>query len=161
MNETLRQATHPRGFSLDVPAQWSHQRDAAPGIPFVSIADDDFGTNFRDNIVCTIAPTGGLAFRDWQRGVDDLLARTLDGWLLLDLETYELDGCPAVRRLGHHVTDQGIAVTLDQWVVQQGDAGLTVTLTAATAGYDAIADLAASIGSSIRVTTLEPEVSST
>lgn len=100
---------------------------------------DDPG-RFRANLVLTCDDLGGLSFRDWQVGTDETLPRMLTDFLLVDLERLEIDGVPGGRRLAHHVDAAGRALTMEQWFVQDGDRGWTVTGTAETWFYDATAD---------------------
>ena len=96
---------------------------------------------FRANLVVTAVPTGGLAFADWQAGSDEILARALDDYLVVDLERLEVDGHPGGRRLAHYRGPRGEALTMEQWVTQVGDLGHTLTATVDTGRYDLLADL--------------------
>lgn len=100
-------------------------------------------SGFRANLVVTAVPAGGLSFRDWQAGSDEILARALDDYLLIDLERLEVAGRPGGRRLAHHAGPRGEALTMEQWFTLVGDVGHTLTATVDTARYDELADLLA------------------
>ena len=105
---------------------------------------------FRPNLVVTAQDTGGLDFRDWQAGTDELLPRILDAYLLVDLERLEIDGHPGGRRLAHHTGPAGEALTMEQWFTLVDGVGHTLTATVETWRYDELADALATAAASWR-----------
>ena len=127
---------------LTAPPGWEvHDRPAA-GARLV-VVEPAGPALFRANLVVTAVPAGGLSFRDWQAGSDEILARALDDYLLIDLERLEVDGRPGGRRLAHHAGPGGEALTMEQWFTLVDDVGHTLTATVDTARYDELADLLA------------------
>ncbi len=105
---------------------------------------------FLANLVLTEVSSGGLDFRDWQAGTDELLPRVLDDYLLVDLERLEVGGRPGGRRLAHHAGPNGEALTMEQWFTLVDGIGHTLTATIDTWRYDELADLCASVARSWR-----------
>lgn len=105
---------------------------------------------FRANLVVTEVSTGGLGFRDWQVGTDELLPRILDDYVLVDLERLEIDGRPAGRRLAHHAGPAGEALTMEQWFTLVEGIGHTLTATVETWRYDELADACAQVAAGWR-----------
>jgi hypothetical protein len=105
---------------------------------------------FRANVVLTATPVAGLSFRDWQAGTDELLPRTLDDYLPVDLEKLDVAGRPGGRRLAHHASPDGRALTMEQWFTLVDDVGHTLTATVETWRYDELADLCAAVARSWR-----------
>lgn len=125
---------------LTAPPGWEvHDRPAA-GARLV-VVEPAGPAPFRANLVVTAVPVGGLSFRDWQAGSDEILARALDDYLLIDLERLELAGRPGGRRLAHHAGPGGEALTMEQWFTLVDDVGHTLTATVDTGRYDELADL--------------------
>jgi hypothetical protein len=112
--------------------------------------DPEHPDRFRANLVVTAAPVGGLSFRDWQAGTDELLPRILDDYLPVDLEKIEVNRRPGGRRLAHHASPDGAALTMEQWFTLADDVGHTLTATVETWRYDELADLCASVARSWR-----------
>jgi hypothetical protein len=100
---------------------------------------------FRTTVVLTEQSTGGLGFRDWQAGTDELLPRVLPDYLVVDLEKVTLDGHPGGRRLAHHAGPRGEALTMEQWFTEVDGVGHTLTVTIETWRYDALADTYAAV----------------
>ena len=94
---------------------------------------------FRANLVLSVVPTT-LDFRQWQVNTDLLLPQVLTDYLLLDLERLPVAGRPGGRRLARHVSPAGVDLTMEQWFVLVGGAGITVTATVDSWRYDAVAD---------------------
>jgi hypothetical protein len=105
---------------------------------------------FRANIVLTAVPLGGLGFPDWQAGTDEVLQRVLVDYLVVDLEKLTFAGRPAGRRLAHHASPAGEALTMEQWFIAGDDLGHTLTATVETWRYDELADLCAQAARSWR-----------
>lgn len=136
---------------LDVPAGWEvHDRPAEGALLVVREPAGDDPPAFRANLVVTAVPVGGLSFRDWQAGSDEILARALDDYLLVDLERLSVGGGPGGRRLAHHAGPRGEALTMEQWVTLVDGVGHTLTATVATGRYDELADLFATAAASWR-----------
>jgi hypothetical protein len=132
----------PAGHArLPLPADWNVLPDPAPGtavaVEPASSADDGFATN----LVLSADDNTGLSFRDWQVATDELLPRMLTDYLLLDLERCDVAGQPGGRRLAHHVTPDGAAVTMEQWFTSVSGVGWTLTATVDSFRYDELADL--------------------
>lgn len=113
-------------------------------------ADLDQPDRFRANLVLTLDALGGLTFRDWQVGSDEILPRMLQDYLLVDLERLEVDGHPGGRRLAHHVDRAARALTMEQWFVADDDRGWTLTATVETWSYDELADELAEVAAAWR-----------
>lgn len=128
---------------LVVPDGWEPLPDPPEGIDWVARepGDPSASDQFRANLVLTVLPTGGLGFRDWQAGTDELLPRVLDDYLLVDLERIEVDGVPGGRRLAHHAGPGGEALTMEQWFALVDGTGHTLTATVETWRYDGLADV--------------------
>ena len=137
---------------LRAPEGWEVLGEPPPGIAWVArepaYAEDP--ERFRANLVLTVHPTGGLRFRDWQAGTDELLPRMLDDYLVVDLEKLPVGGLPGGRRLAHHAGPRGEALTMEQWFVLVGDLGHTLTATVETWRYDELADVCAAVAAGWR-----------
>ncbi|NYD40532.1 hypothetical protein [Nocardioides panaciterrulae] len=140
------------GPGLRLPAYLEPVPAGTPDLPIevTFAALEPASGRFRSNVVVTEQPTGGLGFRDWQAGTDELLPRTLPDYLLVDLERLELDGHPAGRRLAHHAGPAGEALTMEQWFVLVDGVGHTLTATVETWRYDELADSLAGVAASWR-----------
>lgn len=138
-------ADHITLVPLAVPAGWEVLANPAEGITWVARepAEPAAPQRFRANLVLTAVPTGGLDFREWQRGTDELLPQVLDDFLLVDLERIDVVGRPGGRRLAHHAGPQGEALTMEQWFTLVDGVGHTLTATVETWRYDELADLCA------------------
>jgi hypothetical protein len=77
-------------------------------------------------------------------------ARVLRGYLLIDRERVQLDGRPALRRLAHHERDENGAITMEQWTLVADQQGLTLTASAGTLEYDALAPTFGAIAAGFR-----------
>ena len=146
---STRLVTGPAGFALAVPEAWDVLTDVDATTVLVAIEPDHPGSraaSFRANLVVTVDQVGDLAFDAWQRGTDQILDASLDGWVLLDLERLEVDGHPAVRRLGTYLAPDGPPVTLEQWAVLRGPTGYTLSVTVATSAWASLANQVAAVG---------------
>lgn len=139
-------------MTVDLPPGWVRAPEPPDGTDLVAAepGDPDAPGAFRANVVVTRTPLGGMSFRDWQAGTDELLPRTLEGYLLVDLERVAVGGAPGGRRLAHHTGPCGEALTLEQWFVAVGDVGHTLTATCPTPRYDELADPVARVAASWR-----------
>jgi hypothetical protein len=142
------------GGGLRIPAYLSVVDPVAAGFPdevtVVAVEGEDPAEpgRFRTNLVVTEQSTGGLGFRDWQAGTEELLGRVLPDYLVVDLERIDAGGRPGGRRLAHHVAPDGRALTMEQWFTLVDGVGHTLTATVETWRYDELADsLAAAAGS--------------
>lgn len=142
----------PAGAALTPPPGWEVLSEPPPGTAWVAVepAYPTEPERFRANLVLTVHPTGGLSFRDWQVGSDELLPRTLEDYLLVDLEKLEVGGLPGGRRLAHHAGPRGQALTMEQWFVLLDDTGHTLTATTETWRYDELADICAAVAAGWR-----------
>jgi hypothetical protein len=103
---------------------------------------------FRGTLAHTVEPLGAeIGLREWAHQTEDLVSRTLRGYLLIDLERLGIAGQPGGRRLAHHTGPDDEALVLEQWFVILEEAGRsvghTLTATLATDRYDAAADVVA------------------
>jgi len=138
---------HPTaGFGLPLPADWERADDPMPGVALVAVEPELLG-GFRANLVVTIEPLpAGMDLDGWQADAEGLLAAELSGYLLLDRERTLASGRPVLRRLAHHAPPPGSgAVTMEQWTAVERGLGFTLTASAGTLEYDALADLFAGI----------------
>jgi hypothetical protein len=106
---------------------------------------------FRANIVLTAVDNGGMSFRDWQRGTDELMPRQLSMYLLVDLERVPVAGREGGRRLAEHVVDDNTPVTMEQWFALVGSTGYTLTATVDSWRYDEYADFFAEIAEQLSI----------
>jgi hypothetical protein len=143
------------GFAVDVPAGWVI--DDTTGLPLVAGAPAVEGVGFRPNLTVTVGDLPPrMAFDAWQRGCDILLARTLDGYRLLDLERVPVAGAAGVRRLAHHVVDRTTSVTMSQWAVATNSVGITLTVSVATPDFPALRATVEEIAHTLRASAPEP-----
>ena len=129
------------GFALPLPATWL--RVESPGPPVALVALEPPHDGFRASLVVTVEalPEGG-DLEHWQAGSDELLARTLTDYLLIDREHLQRDGrTRVVRRLAQYLQQDSVAVTVEQWAQTAAGRGYTLTATVATMAYDSLADL--------------------
>lgn len=141
-------------FAVAVPEAWEVLPDVDGTTVLAAREPDHAGSRaaaFRANLVVTADRVGELSFDTWQRGTDHILDASLTGWVLLDLEPLEVDGHPAVRRLGTYVAPDGPPVTLEQWAVLRDGTGCTLSVTVATSAWDSLADQVSAIGAAFRV----------
>jgi hypothetical protein len=133
------------GFSLPLPTTWP--RLERPGPPAALVALEPPHDGFRASLVVTVEalPEGGDLER-WQAGSDELLARTLSDYLLINREHLQRDRrTVVVRRLAQYLYQDSVAVTVEQWAQTAAGRGYTLTATAATMAYDSLADLFAKV----------------
>lgn len=138
----------PEGAAgLTLPAGWEVLDDPTGETVLVARepADSERPDRFLANLVVTAVPVGGLDFRNWQAGTDELLPRVLADYLPVDLEKIDVGGRPGGRRLAHHASPDGAALTMEQWFVLVDDVGHTLTATVETWRYDELADLCAQV----------------
>jgi DcrB len=138
---TLMNYRHPSaGFSLPLPEAWE-RIDDTPGVPLVAVQPDRDGW-FRASVVVTIEKlTPGATLAESMTSGDELLERALQRYVRIDDEPVEMDGRPARRVLAHHTTEEGHAVTMEQWTLVENGCGYTLTASAGTLDYDQVADL--------------------
>lgn len=151
MGEELLTHRHPQaGFSISLPASWERVEDPKEGVALVAV-EPDREEGFRANVVvtCEELPTG-VDLDAWQGSAEELLARTLDDFLLVDRERLELDGRAVLRRLAHHAMEGTQAVTLEQWAMVHESMGYTLSASIGTLAYDSLADLFAEMGRTFR-----------
>ncbi len=140
---------------VTAPTGWDVLTDLPEGLTWAAREprpDGASGTSdrFLANLVLTEVSTGGLGFRDWQAGTDELLPRALDDYLVVDLEKLEIDGRPGGRRLAHHAGPNGEALTMEQWFTLVDGIGHTLTATVETWRYDQLADVCAAAAATWR-----------
>jgi hypothetical protein len=137
---------HPvEGFALPLPAVWERAEDPRPDVSLIAIEPDHPGP-FRANVVVTVERIpDGMDVDAWQAGADELLGGALHGYLLLDRERLHLNGRAVIRRLAHHAREETGAITMEQWTTVRDGRGYTLTASAGTLEYDALADAFAGI----------------
>jgi hypothetical protein len=142
----------PRFSPPAVPQGWDKVARPVAGTLWTAVEplDLDHPGRFRSNLMLTCDDLGGLTFRDWQVGSDEVLPTMLQDYLLVDLERLELDGRPGGRRLAHHVDRTARALTMEQWFVADGGLGWTLTATVDTWVYDDLADALAGVAAAWR-----------
>ena len=135
---------------LELPVGWEVLDDPTGETVLVARepADEARPDRFRANLVVTAVTVGGMSFRDWQAGTDELLPRVLADYLPVDLEKVDLGSHPGGRRLAHHASPNGEALTMEQWFVLVDDVGHTLTATTETWRYDEVAELCAQVAAS-------------
>lgn len=139
----------PRSACVPLPDGWEILPDAAPG---TVVAVEPTGSGgFRSNLVLSAADNGDLSFRDWQVSTDRMLPQMLTDYLLLDLERCQVAGRPGGRRLAHHVSPEGVAVTMEQWFTAVEGVGWTLTATVDSFRYDEQADLLAKAAADLEI----------
>lgn len=132
----------PGGYArVAVSDGWLVQEDAAAGTAVAVESDAVSAGGFGSNLVLSMADNADLSFRDWQVATDQLLPRVLTDYLLLDLERCMVAGRPGGRRLAHHVSSDGVAVTMEQWFTAVDGIGWTLTATVDSFRYDEQTDL--------------------
>lgn len=147
----MRTVTHD-GVRLALPDDWEVADGAIGGVPLIALAPAPAAGGFRANATVTVGPVpDGMSFRDWQAGTDQILPRTLVGYLLLDLEHARVADLPAVRRLAHHEAD-GVPVTMAQTAVLADGRGITLTVTVATPEWARVAETADAVAASLELT---------
>lgn len=149
-----RQVQHPRsGARISVPDGWEILCDEEsdtlvalePGEP------GEPGTGFRANLVLSVVANGDLSFRDWQVATDATLPEMLTDYQLLDLEKLDVAGRPGGRRLAHHVSPDGVPLTMEQWFTAVGGTGYTLTATVDSWRYDELADVFADLARRLEI----------
>jgi hypothetical protein len=135
----------PEGWVV-VPVSSSGTPDVlrSGGITFIAQEWAVRGNDVTANLVVTNSLLNGLTFRDWQVGTEELLARTLPDYRVIDLERVnQRDGqATAGRRIAHHLAADGHALTLDQWFVANNrGVGYTLSFTLPTRRYANLVDL--------------------
>ncbi len=149
MTTPLEPYQHPStGFTVPLPGDWERTEDYQ-GIALIAI-EPERGPWFRANAVVTVEPVPPERDLDrWQGHAGDVLARTLTGFMLIDLEHVDLAGRSAIRRLAHHETEAG-AVTMEQWALVEQATGYTLTTSVGTLEYADRADLFAAMAREFR-----------
>ena len=135
------QVEHPgSGARMSVPEEWevltSEDSDTVVALEPSAPGDEVF----RANLVLSVVDNGGLGFRDWQTATDEVLPAMLQDYLLLDLEKRPVAGLAGGRRLAHHVSPEGVALTMEQWFTVVDGVGFTLTATVDSWRYDQWAD---------------------
>ena len=80
-----------------------------------------------------------------------MLPQMLTDYLLLDLERCQVAGRPGGRRLAHHLTLDGVAVTMEQWFTTVDGVGWTLTATVDSFRYDEQAELLARAAAGLEI----------
>ena len=140
----LLELSGPSGYArVLLPTGWEELGDPAPGTAVAVEPAEASAGGFGSNLVLSCADNADLSFRDWQVTTDQLLPRMLTDYLLLDLERCQVAGRPGGRRLAHHITPDGVAVTMEQWFTAVDGVGWTLTATVDSFRYDEQAELLA------------------
>lgn len=131
--------------SVALPRGWSVTHRPAPGV--VLVGAEVAHPVFLANVVVTLSDLAGMSLADWQETTDRALQRALASYRVLDLEHW---GAHGGRRLAHHSSAEGAALTMEQWFTCVGGVGRTLTATVDTARHDAVTDIFAAIAKSWR-----------
>lgn len=136
-----RRVTHTRsGIAFPAPEAWEVLGE--PAADDVVVLEPEWpGQVFRANLTLTVVDNAGMSFRDWQVATDAALPGMLTDYLLLDLERLEVAGRPGGRRLAHHLSPEGVSLTMEQWFTDVEGTGCTLTATIDSRRYDEQADL--------------------
>lgn len=135
------QVEHPgSGARMSVPDGWevlsAQDSDTVVALEPATEAEEAF----RANLVLSVVDNDGMSFRDWQTATDEVLPEMLQDYLLLDLEKRPVAGLAGGRRLAHHLSPEGVALTMEQWFTVVDGVGFTLTATVDSWRYDAWAD---------------------
>ena len=145
-----QQVQHPRsGTRVSVPDGWEVLCDE--GSDTLVALEPGGPTDFRGNLVLSVVDNGELSFRDWQVATDETLPGMLTDYLLLDLEKLDVAGRPGGRRLAHHVSLDGVPLTMEQWFTAAGRTGYTLTATIDSWRYDELADVFADLATRLKI----------
>jgi hypothetical protein len=148
---TTMQRVTAGNVGVAVPEDWEARLDVLAGVPFVAIAPST-PVPFRSSAVVTVGDVlEAMTFREWQAGTDEILPTSLQSYQLLDMEPVTVSGLKGVRRLAHHVTPDGVGVTMQQWAVLTEGHGVTLTVTVPTAELGALTEIVDEIGRSLSV----------
>ena len=135
------QVEHPgSGARMSVPDGWEvlSADDSDTVVALEPAVEGDEA--FRANLVLSVVDNDGMSFRDWQTATDEVLPGLLEDYLLLDLEKRPVAGLAGGRRLAHHVSPDGVALTMEQWFTVVDGVGFTLTATVDSWRYDEWAD---------------------
>lgn len=137
-----------------IPPDWDRLARPPEETLWMAVEQHGFGSDrFRGTLAHTIEPLGDeVGLRQWVHQTEDLVSKTLPGYLLIDLERLGVAGQPGGRRLAHHTGPDDEALVLEQWFVivehVDGSVGHTLTATLATDRYDTLADIVATTAQS-------------
>lgn len=137
------------GFGVRLPEGWE-RADDTPGVALVTVEPDQ-GARFRSNVVVTTEQLPrDTTLEAWGQGSDELLDQVLHRYLRLDDEPVEIGGLPARRTLAHHTSEDGFAVTMEQWMLVTGGRGYTLTASVGTLDYNQTAEVFSAVAGSFR-----------
>src|SRR5574341_1099908 len=140
---------HTAQFSLSIPEAWERVDDS-PGLALVVVEPERDGW-FRSNFVVTIEKLlPRMMLAEWTAAADILLRDALNRYVRLDVELVEIAGRETRRVLAHHTTEEGHAVTMEQWALAERGCGYTLTGSAGTLDYGRMADLFAMMAQGFR-----------
>lgn len=153
-----QQVAHPRsGARMHVPEGWEVLRgDDSDTVIALEPEDSGSPVGFRANLVLSVVSNEATSFRDWQVATDEVLPGMLTDYLLLDLEKLSVAGLPGGRRLAHHISPDGVALTMEQWFTTAEGVGYTLTATTDSWRYDEQADDFAQLARRLVVPQTEP-----
>lgn len=121
-------------FTMPVPSDWAIHEDPHEQVAVAAIAPGH-EADFHSNVVVTVDELEpDRTIESWQEFTETTSAQVLDQYLLIDNETFEVDGHAVFRRLAHHANSGGEALTMEQWSTVRGRRGYTVTATTPTLG---------------------------
>lgn len=146
------QVEHPgSGARMSVPEEWevltAEDSDTVIALEPSAVGDEVF----RANLVLSVVGNDGMSFRDWQTATDEVLPAMLQDYLLLDLEKRPVAGLAGGRRLAHHVSPEGVALTMEQWFTVVDGVGFTLTATVDSWRYDQWADELAALAERLQL----------
>lgn len=146
-----QQVAHPAsGATMHVPDGWEVLQ-GEDSDTVVALEPETPESVFRANLVLSVVDNGEMSFRDWQVATDEVLPRMLTDYLLLDLEKLHVSGRPGGRRLAHHLSPEGVGLTMEQWFATVGGVGFTLTATTDSWRYDEQADAFAALAAQLEL----------
>lgn len=143
--------THPRsGDTISVPDNWEILGADCDADTLIAIepASDD---GFRFNVVLSVVDNGGLELGAWQQASEEDFEQMLADYQCLDICPATIDSHPGGQRLARYITNDGWAVTMQQWFVDLDGTGHTLTITVDDSRFAETLELAADIAARWRL----------
>ena len=139
------------GVTLPVPEGWEVSEDV-PDTVLAAVEPRREG-RFAANTVVTLDVLGDETLVGWAQRQVAMLTERVPRLRVLDLEDVALDGWAARRVLAHYPLRGHGGVTLEQWLVPDGQRGVVLSCSAAALEYDRLADLFVEVAAGLRVST--------
>ncbi|HQY98527.1 MAG TPA: hypothetical protein PKV13_01370 [Propionicimonas sp.] len=134
------------GLTILVSGEWQSEPS---DLALVARAASVSSSGFTPTLVATITKSEGLTLDDWCSITIEALRRTLNGFLLVDDSPGVLGDRAARVLLIAYVNDQGVELTLRQWLTNGRAAGLSLTATCATEDFPSFRVVAEGAASSL------------